>query len=172
MPMRLPCTAVCRALLAGTAALVLAATPVSAQTCDPGTFDVLNKTFQRLSAPAKPWNASLANAFVWVDNINSRIFGGYEPFDVYILVGRIYPPFSSNNGRLTRDAFLRLSDAKKDLNNNRTGPIRVPATFTGEQRLAPAFAIGKGRFFLRAVRMQLQRMGDNERIVLRVCQEP
>jgi hypothetical protein len=164
-------TAAGRAFVACTALLVLADTPASAESCDPGTLDVLNKTFQRLSTPAKPWNAALVNAYVWADNIDSKFFGGYEPFDVYVIAGRIYPPFSSNTGRLTRDAFLRLSDSKKDLNNDRTGPIRVPSALKGEQRLLPAFGIGKSRFFLRAVKVQLQRMGDNERVTLRVCQE-
>jgi hypothetical protein len=142
-----------------------------AETCNPRTLDVQNKTYQRLSTTPQPWNAALTNAYVWVDNIDSKLFGGYDPFDVYVLVGRIYPPFSTNIGKLSSGGFLRLSDPKKDVNNDLTGPLRVPAALKGELKLAPTFSVGKSRFSLRAVRVTLQRVGDNERIELRVCQE-
>jgi hypothetical protein len=171
MPMRSTLAGGSGALFVCAALVICGAASASAQTCDPATRTILNRGFQRLTDQAKPWNPLLVNAFAWVDNIDSQFFGGYAPFDIYVLVGRIYPPFSTTAGRLTRDAFMRLSDSKADLNNDRTGPLRVPSKFGRDNRLTPAFSIGKSRFFLRVVRVQTDRGGDNERVTVQVCRE-
>lgn len=171
MPMRSTLAGGTRALLVCAALVICRAASPSAQTCDPLTPTILNRGFQRLTDQAKPWDPVLVNAFAWVDNIDSRFFGGYAPFDIYVLVGRIYPPFSTTTGRFPRDAFMRLSDSKADLNNARTGPLRVPSTFRGDNRPTLAFSVGKSRFLLRVVRVQTDRGGDNERVNVQVCRE-
>jgi hypothetical protein len=138
----------------------------SPETCDPRSLDVPNKSFLRLSDPAKPWRPALNNAYVWVDNIDSRFFGGHKPFAVYVLVGKIYPPFSSDRGRLTREGFLRFSDPK-DVNNTRFGPFTVPDKWKDDPVFE--FTVGRDRFSLHVVRVRTQFGGDNERLELKLC---
>ena len=77
---------------------------------------VMEKSFQQLPAPAR-------NTYVWADDINSRIFGGYNPFPVYVLVGGAYSPFQASSGKLDRTSFEQVAQATYGA--KRYGPMAV-----------------------------------------------
>ena len=135
-------------------------------------FKVRNRTFLQLSTVSNQWSKELANGFVWVDNIESRFFlGGYDPFEIYIVVGGTYPVFSGTSGRLEREDFLKLTDQKRYANNKRTGPLLVPAQWPGE--LSPLkFSAGNRQFLIRVTSVIAERFGNNDQVELKLCQEP
>ena len=90
-------------------------TPRAQNTCS-AEVRVMEKSFQQLPAPAR-------NAYVWADDINSRIFGGYNPFPVYVLVGGTYSPFQAPSGKLDRASFEKVAQATYGA--RRYGPIAV-----------------------------------------------
>jgi hypothetical protein len=70
------------------------------------------------------------DAAVWVDDIDSGLSGQFNPFQVYVVTGKVYAPFQLKQGKLGRDAFQRLTGG--NYNTRRFGPLLVPASGTGQ----------------------------------------
>jgi hypothetical protein len=143
--------------------LLLAATcvPVVAQTCS-SQFEVPDRTYYQL-AQAFPGYPDLANAFVWLDDINSRLFGGYRPFDVFVIVGKNYPPFSASAGRLNRNDFDTIRGYKSA--NNRFTKWSIEP-----KKLGPGdFIVGQKRYLLTVVEVRNAYLAQNDSITVKVC---
>jgi hypothetical protein len=153
---------------AGLLAVALAAQP-SAQpaaqrngNCLPAR-DLPQKTFQRVDG------LDLKFAFVWVDDIQSNFVGGYDPFDLFVVVGRVYSPFEMASGKLERGAFERLSRPGRNL--ERFGPLTVPASFPPRQPPTLRFTSGSGRYQVRAIGVKPARFGGEDLVTIQVCRD-
>jgi hypothetical protein len=136
----------------------------AAAACEP--FTVPNSSFQKLSSGDEARNKALGNAYVWIDDIHSKLVGGWRPFEMYVVVGHIYPPFSRPNGKLQRDAFLRLMDPK-DVNNEVIGPLTVQPP---EQGLQISFKVGNLSYSVQVQQVNPVMIG-NDTVDLLLCFE-
>ncbi len=147
-----------------TACVILAVTasPSAARTCSK-PFEVPDRTYYRLSI-AWPAQAGLTNSFVWVEDITSRLFGGYRPFDVYVIVGKNYAPFSQSSGRLNRRDFNIING--KSANNEFT-QWRIDSS-----KLVPRpFTAGSVKYLLTVVDVDNAYFAENDSITLKICTE-
>ena len=103
---------------------------------------VSEQSFQQLENPAR-------HAYVWVGEIRSSLFGNYDPFDVYVLVGQTFPPFQAPSGRLDRASLDRIVGAA--YNTDRFGPLRVTADLIGANRAQLPFKSADRPFTLKVV---------------------
>ena len=62
------------------------------------------------------------DASVWVDEIDSGLLGGFEPFAVYVVTGKLYAPFQLKQGKLGRDNFRKYTAS--NYNTQPQGPLR------------------------------------------------
>jgi hypothetical protein len=149
---------------AGTIAILLAASAGAAP--QPRGSDCLaslelpQKSFRRLDG------LGLKFAFAWVDDIESKVLGGYSPFDLFIVTGRIFSPFELPRGTLERAAFERLSAPNQNI--ERTGPLRVPNSFSPAQPPALRFNNAGATYQLRVLAVKASRMGDDA-VTIQVC---
>jgi hypothetical protein len=67
---------------------------------------------------------------VWVDDVDSGLSGRFNPFEVYVVTGKVYAPFQLKQGKLGREAFQRLTGG--NYNAQRFGPLRVPSSGKGQ----------------------------------------
>ena len=102
----------------------------------------MEKSFQLLPSPSK-------YAYVWVDDIDSRLFGGYFPFPVYLLVGSAYSPFQAQTGRLDRATFEKLSQST--YNAKRVGPLFVSAANVQDGTAVLTFTSGNVTFLVKVL---------------------
>jgi hypothetical protein len=119
-------------------------------------LDVPNKSFQALGPPTR-------TSFVWVDDIASKLFGSYDPFEIYVVTGQVFPPFKATTGSLEREAFLRLTQG--DYNARRTGPLRLSAK--GLPAELP-FVEGKQSYRLRVTKVTASTFGS-DLVTVQVC---
>lgn len=63
------------------------------------------------------------DASLWVDDIDSGLFGGFDAFDVYIVTGRLYAPFQLKHGKLGRDNFRKYT--ANNYNTVKQGPLAI-----------------------------------------------
>ena len=63
------------------------------------------------------------DASVWVDEIDSGLLGGFEPFAVYVVTGKLYAPFQLKQGKLGRDNFRKYTE--KNYNTQPQGPLTI-----------------------------------------------
>jgi hypothetical protein len=143
------------------AALVVQPPAQSAGDCLP-VMDVPQKSFARVEG------LGLKFAFVWIDDIGTTLVGGYDPFDLFVVTGRIYSPFEMPTGRLERAAFERLSTPSRNI--ERFGPLRVPPSFSPRQPPTLRFVYGSSRYQVRMMAVKPSRFGD-DRVTLQVCRE-
>ena len=102
--------------------------------------DLAQKSFARIDG------LDVKFAFVWVDDIQSKFVGGYDPFDVFVVTGRIYSPFEMASGKLERPAFERLSRPSRNI--ERFGPF-PPAALPRDRPAAFRFDSGGAPYELR-----------------------
>ena len=140
---------------------------VLADPCEQRSFSVKNKTYQRLSSSDTLSDALLQNAYLWVDDIESKILGGWNPFKIYVVVGRIYPPFGSPTGKLARNDFERLI-TRDNVNNELFGPLQVPSQWQTTPKLT--FKVGQSEFYLEVVQVQSVLVGDDS-VEFRLCNQ-
>lgn len=147
------------------AALVLVAAPIvlrpavvqsQASRCA-NPMRVENKSFRQLGAPARL-------AYVWVDDIGSNVFGGFDPFEIHVVTGQAYAPFQAASGPMERGAFLRLT--QDAYNVRRHGPVRVSPQNRTTARLA--FVNNRSRFVLKVTDVQTSLLG-NDVVLLQLC---
>jgi hypothetical protein len=125
--------------------------------------DLPQKSFARIDG------LGLKFAFVWVDDIQSRFVGGYDPFDVFVVTGKIYSPFEMATGKLERGAFDRLT--KPGRNIDRFGPVSVPTTFPKGQPPTLRFATASGKYQVRLMAVKPARFGGDDVMTFQVCRE-
>ncbi|MEO5823398.1 MAG: hypothetical protein ABIT71_23080 [Vicinamibacteraceae bacterium] len=63
------------------------------------------------------------DASVWVGDIDSGLLGGFDPFDIYVVTGRLYAPFQLKQGKLGRDNFRKYT--ANNYNTVRQGPLTL-----------------------------------------------
>lgn len=85
------------ALIAGILSAAAPGAALQPRNCSP-QFTVPQKSFKHL----------VNNAYVWVDDIESRFPVGYKPFDLVVVIGGAHAPFGTREGKLERDSFERL----------------------------------------------------------------
>jgi hypothetical protein len=147
--------------LAMTAA-VAAQVPARRSNCLPPA-DLTQKSFVRIDG------LGLKNTFVWVDDIQSKFVGGYDPFDVFVVTGKLYSPFEMSAGKLERSAFDRLSRPNKNI--DRFGPFRVPASFAPAQPPTFRFSVDSKPYTLRTPTVKPARFGGEDIVTIQVCRE-
>ena len=144
--------------------LLTTSAPAVAQPCS-DTFDVPDASYYQL-AQAWPGQAGLANAFVWIDDINSGIFGGYRSFNVYVIVGKNYPPFTAPAGKLNRNDFEAVKGYR---NANNTF---IPWAIAPETPAQRAFTVAERQYVLTLVQVRNAYLSENDSIRLKVCSGP
>lgn len=65
------------------------------------------------------------DASLWVDDIDSGLFGGFDAFDVYVVTGRLYAPFQLKQGKLGGHNFRRYT--ANNYNTVTQGPLTITA---------------------------------------------
>jgi hypothetical protein len=126
------------------------------------TMDLAQKSFARVDG------LGLKFTFVWIDDIPTTLVGGYEPFDIFVVTGRIYSPFEMSTGRLERSAFERLSAPSRNI--QRFGPFKVPASFPAPQPPTFRFTYGADRYVVRTIAVKPSRFGE-DLVTIQVCRD-
>ena len=103
------------------------------------------------------------DASVWVDDIDSGLLGGFEPFEVYVVTGKLYAPFQLKEGKLVRDNFRKYT--AKNYNTQLQGPLRISAT---QPRGQLGFVQDDRRFTLKVTSVQPSTF-DRDTITLQLC---
>jgi hypothetical protein len=63
------------------------------------------------------------DASLWVDDIDSGVFGGFAAFDVYVVTGRLYAPFQLKQGKLGKANFRKYT--ANNYNTVAHGPLTI-----------------------------------------------
>ena len=103
------------------------------------------------------------DASVWVDDIDSGLLGGFEPFAVYVVTGKLYAPFQLKEGKLGRDNFRKYT--AKNYNTQLQGPLTISAT---RPRGQLGFVQDDRRFTLKVTSVQPSTF-DRDTITLQLC---
>ncbi|CAN5885748.1 hypothetical protein BH24ACI4_BH24ACI4_25300 [soil metagenome] len=100
------CAFVCSALLCVLSAAGLAAfEPVPRAQGGCSDFTLPQTRFQVLNNGQGSWK----NAYVYVGEIRPRMFGGFEPFTLHVVLGKWYPPLNGAAGPLAEATFLKVT---------------------------------------------------------------
>ena len=118
-------------------------------------FRVGQKTFKRLDA---------RNTYVWVDDIQSNLRGGYSPFQIAVVVGSAYPPFRADTGRLERAAFDRLVGGAYGMTRS-NGTVSEAAMRAGA---AVSFESARQKYVLRVVSVNTS-AGGEDAVTVKLC---
>ena len=99
--------------------------------------------------------------YLYVPDIKSRVFGGFDPFDVWILEGVYGPPFLDYGGVFDPSRFDQLK---------KTGNVVATRIPIDKNRLgkAQSFKVGKRVFQIEPTRV-LTSYGGTDRVGLKIC---
>jgi hypothetical protein len=64
-------------------------------------FEVVQRHFQKINHPA------FEGLYFYTGDIHSSVMG-FSPFDLFLVSGKVYPPFSKDKGRLKEPDFFNL----------------------------------------------------------------
>jgi hypothetical protein len=103
------------------------------------------------------------DASVWVDDIDSGLLGGFQPFEVYVVTGKLYAPFQLKDGRLGRDNFRKYT--ANNYNTQPQGPLRIVDTHPEGQL---AFVQDDRRFLLKVTSVQPSKL-DRDTVTVQLC---
>ena len=103
------------------------------------------------------------DASVWVDDIDSGLLSGFEPFEVYVVTGKLYAPFQLKEGKLGRDNFRKYT--AKNYNTQPQGPLRIVDSHPKGQL---AFVQDDRRFLLKVSSVQPSTF-DRDTITIQLC---
>jgi hypothetical protein len=103
------------------------------------------------------------DASVWVDEIDSGLLGGFEPFAVYVVTGKLYAPFQLKQGKLGRDNFRKYT-----ANNYNTQP-HGPLTIADTQPTGQLGFVQDGRRFTLKVTGVQPSTFDRDTVTLQLC---
>ena len=124
--------------------------------CTPA-FTIPDESFRTLTG------GGLRDAAIWVDDIDSGLFGGFEPFEVYVVTGRLYAPFQLAQGKLGKDNFRKYT--KGNYNTMPQGPLVItPQRPVGQL----GFVQDERRFSLRVTGVRPS-MWDRDSITAQLC---
>jgi hypothetical protein len=122
---------------------------------------------ERIVVPDESFRAlqggGLRDASVWVDDIDTGLFGGYQPFNVFVVTGRLYAPFQLAEGKLGRDNFVKFT--AKNYNTVTQGPLVVSMEHPQGQL---GFVQDDRRYSLRVVEVQTSTF-NRDAIIVQVC---
>jgi hypothetical protein len=103
------------------------------------------------------------DASLWVDDIDSGLFGGFDAFDVYVVTGKLYAPFQLKHGKLGRDNFRKYT--ANNYNTVKQGPLSISsATPRGDL----VFTQDGRRFTLKVTGVQPSTF-DRDTITVQLC---
>jgi hypothetical protein len=103
------------------------------------------------------------DASLWVDDVDSGLLGGFDPFEIYVVTGRLYAPFQLRQGKLGRDNFRKYT--ANNYNTLRQGPL----TLSSERpRGDLAFTQDDRRFTLKVTAIQPSTFG-RDTITVQLC---
>jgi hypothetical protein len=105
----------------------------------------------------------IRDASVWVDDIDSGLLGGFQPFAVYVVTGRLYAPFQLKAGKLGRDNFRKYT--ANNYNTQPQGPLTIVDTHPRGQL---AFVQDDRRFMLKVTSVQPSTF-DRDTITIQLC---
>jgi hypothetical protein len=99
--------------------------------------------------------------YLYVPDIKSKVFGGFDPFDVWILEGVYGPPFLDYGGVFDPSRFDQL---------RKTGNVVATRIPIDKNRLgkAQSFKVGKRVFQIEPTRV-LTSYGGTDRVGLKIC---
>jgi hypothetical protein len=103
------------------------------------------------------------DASVWVDDIDSGLLGGFEPFEVYVVTGKLYAPFQLKEGKLGPANFRKYT--ANNYNTQPQGPLRIVDTHPKGQL---AFVQDGRRFLLKVTSVQPSTF-DRDTITVQLC---
>jgi hypothetical protein len=103
------------------------------------------------------------DASLWVDDIDAGLFGGFGPFEIYVVTGRLYAPFQLRQGKLGRDNFRRYT--ANNYNTLRQGPLTLSSQ---RSRGDLAFTQDDRRFRLKITGIQPSTF-DRDTITAQLC---
>ena len=99
--------------------------------------------------------------YVYVPDIKSKLLGGFDPFDMWIVEGIYGPPFLDYGGVFQQDKFEQL----KNTGNVIATRIPVDKNALGK---AQSFKVGKNAFRIEPIRVETS-YGGTDRVTLRIC---
>jgi hypothetical protein len=105
------------------------------------------------------------NAYVWVDDIESRFPSGYQSFELVVVVGGAYPPFGTREGRLERGSFDRLMKTAR-LADRKSLVVSADTITRGAEVV---FQSNQTRHRLRIVRVDPAYLGV-DKVTVQLCQ--
>ena len=117
-------------------------------------FTLPQTRFQVLNGGQGPWK----NAYVYVGEIRPRMFGGFDPFTLHVVLGKWYPPLNGAAGPLSEAAFVKVTGTPN------VQPFTTQVSKGGE---VLSFAVGAKPSTLTVARVVTTK-GD-ERVELRLC---
>ena len=103
------------------------------------------------------------DASVWIDDIDSRLLGGFEPFKVYVVTGRLYAPFQLKQGKLGADNFRRYT--ANNYNTQPQGPLTISDT---QPRGQLVFVQDDRKFTLKVTSVQPSKL-DRDTVTIQLC---
>ena len=103
------------------------------------------------------------DASLWVDDIDSGLFGGFDAFDVYVVTGKLYAPFQLKHGKLGRDNFRKYT--ARNYNTVTQGPLAITSA---RPRGELAFTQDARSFTLRVTGVQPSTF-DRDTITVQLC---
>jgi hypothetical protein len=103
------------------------------------------------------------DASVWVDDIDSGLLGGFEPFAVYVVTGKLYAPFQLKEGKLGRDNFRKYTAS--NYNTQLQGPLTISADRPSGQL---GFVQDDRRFTLKVTSVQPSTF-DRDTVTIQLC---
>ena len=122
--------------------------------CRPA-FTMPNSAFHALDG--------VRDASVWVDDIDSSVLGGFQPFEVYVVTGKLYAPFQLKQGKLVRENFRKYT--ANNYNTQLQGPLRIVDTHPRGQL---AFVQDDRRFTLKVTSVEPSSF-DRDTITIQLC---
>ena len=148
----LVCSALLCALTAGAAGA--AVQPARQRQGGCSEFTLPQNRFQVLNQGQGPWK----NAYVHVGEIRPRMFGGFDPFTLHVVLGKWYPPLNGAAGPLSEAAFLKVTGTPN------VQPFKTQVSKGGE---VLSFTVGPKPSTLTVTRVGTAK-GD-EKVELRLC---
>ena len=103
------------------------------------------------------------DASVWADDIDSSLLGGFKPFEVYVVTGKLYAPFQLKEGKLGRDNFRKYTE--KNYNTQTQGPLTIADSHPRGQL---AFVQDDRRYVLKVTSVQPSTF-DKDTITIQLC---
>jgi len=144
------------ALTLAAATGIAAQTPVGCGTPIEREHTVCQRCYERLDAPSFK-----GKVYVYTPDIRSRVFGGYEPFSIWIVEGIYGPPFLDAGGVFDEAKFNQLAKTR----NVVATQVPVDNTLLGKAR---PFKVGKDGYRIELTHVHTS-YGGTDSVSFRIC---